>query len=343
MREPHEYEETDQVPIRRLMGEIGITTLANETERRIFLDTLSGDAFLDGIARVSSFARHVPILQNELDPEHHVVVFEDGNSFEDSTSIQRIPLYHEHGKEILREVPDVAKSIDDLAASGSFLRLMIALAHVQKDGNGAASRFYGSILTDGYSGTEEDDVKYQDLLRSSNALANSHPERSWTGSFAKYYGESLIDKYDMPFPIQGYTHSQLSKKEIKELPIMQSGFALYFLESGFAAVFATELIARSGRDIRDFTIELKGEKFIDTDRLLMDMKPDEADLVAEVGDRQKSELLRAVIEKYSTGHHPAFEDYDISKDQFANLPRSEPSERTLRGLWRTASRYLGRS
>jgi hypothetical protein len=137
--------------------------------------------------------------------------------------------------------------------------------------------------------------------------------------------------------------SQLSKKEIGELSIMQSGFAFYFLEKGFAAVFATEVIAQSGRDIRDFTIELKGGKYIDTDKLLRDMRPDEIELVTKVGDHQKSELLRAVIQKYSTGHHPAFEEYDISKDQFADLPRREPSERTLRDLWRTASRYLGRS
>jgi hypothetical protein len=341
MQELHERYEIDQPSIKRLMGELGIGILANEAERRNFLETLSGDAFLDGIAQVSSFARDVPSSQNELNSEDHVIVFEDGNSFETSTSILRIPLYHERGKEILRGVPEAAKSIDDLTASGSFLRLMIALAHVQKDGNGAASRFYGSIIADGYNGTDEDNAKYQELIRSSNILANSHPERFWTGSFAKYYGESLIDKYDMPFPIQGYIESDLSKKEIRELPIMQSGFALYFLESGFAAVFATELIAQSGRNIQDFTVEIDGGKYIDTDTLLRDMRSDEIDLVTKIGDHQKSELLLAVIQKYSTGHHPAFEEYDISKDQFANVDtREQPTESRIRKLWRVALRHM---
>lgn len=297
------------------MESVGVSTLQTNTECKAYLQELSSEQFLSNIALVASYARGYSVEENNLTGSERIVVYANEADITLTDGIRYIPPHQNIGRESLATALDIAKSQPNLVCAGALLRLMIPLAHIQIEGNGAASRFYNHLLTNGYDGTPSADKRYQALLASQGRPKNGYKEIELHCAFAEYYSTVIGDQNNLPFTPAGYTEINWQKDQISKFPSIEHGEGMYFVEDNFATAMDIDFILETGRDVRDYAVKvrklLRSHRYIDTGKLLNDVSVEESLLAAAIGDRHKAAYLSAVNDYFYTGSHPAFRKLDV--------------------------------
>lgn len=296
--------------IPQLMESVGVSSLQTDAERDAYLQGLSSEQFLCNIAIIASRARGYSVEKNTPTESERIVVYENETDITQTDGIKYIPPHHSIGREALAVTLDIAKNQPSLERAGLLLRLMIPLAHIQIDGNGAASRFYEHILTTGYDGTSSADKRYEALLASQGRPENGYKEIVLHCAFAQYYPRVISSQSNVPFTPVGYTEIDWQKEQIAKFPSIEHGEGMYFVEDNFATALDMDFMLETGRNIRDYTIKvhkvLRSQRYIDTEKLLNNVGVEESLLAAGIGDRHKAAYLTAVNDHFHTEGHPAF-------------------------------------
>jgi hypothetical protein len=293
-----------------LMARLGIPITRSDAERQAHLKQLSPEELLGGIALISSAARSVTPEQNTPGDHEQTAVYQNGSSLEQASGILYIAPARKYGEQAIADALEVAKRLPSTEPAGALLRLIIPLAHVQKNGNGAAARFYHKLIKEGYDGTAAVDARYQQLLTPSGRPVSEHPEARWNAAFAQYYAHHISVDKDFAFTPVGYTDAKWQGRKLRAFPFLRQGGGTYMVEHNFATAFDLDFMAETGRDLQDYTVTLRQgsskDPYINTKKLLRDASVEESSLARRIGDSHKTAYLNAINSHFSHGGHPAF-------------------------------------
>lgn len=298
------------------MAEIGVTASYADADRQSYLQELSAEQLIGGIAAVSSCARGLTPDQNSLHNDNRVVVFKNGANIQEATGIIYVPPCRSIGELVLADSLDIAKQLPHPHLAGALMHLMIPMAHLQLDGNGAASRFYQKLFAEGYNGSPEADKEYGALLAQHGRPENGYKQTKWQAAFAEYYANKISTDTKMPFTPPGVTIVSWQGDNLSKFPFVECGGGVYMVERNFATAFDVDFIAHTGRKLRNFTSKIRNGtdkgRYINTEKLLLDARSHESSLADSIGDSHKKAYL-AAINDHVRGQHPAFRGLSIAE------------------------------
>lgn len=130
--------------------------LSTEEKRLQFFRSLNFEAFRDFLVRINGVSRGILIKERGIDGEDVVL---DAGAF----GVRATPDF-EDKEGLLRDLYQLAQSMNDLKSSALLLGVGINAVHPFADGNGRTARLIFTLLHDGYFGSLEERQKLVELL-----------------------------------------------------------------------------------------------------------------------------------------------------------------------------------
>lgn len=300
--------------MQRIMQGFGVTApFGTEEERHDYLQRLTGDSLLASIKIISHEKRGIMPEDNDIG-DGQIIVFKNGNTMETADGIRYLPPGQELGRNLLREGLEAAQHCGDPDVAAELLRLIIPLTHVVIDGNGASARAYQKLLSEGHDGSPEMNEQYAELMKSRGqgeapVVAGVTRESYHNAKYAVYLAEAISRENGFTTPA-GTTIVKWQRGNLKKYPFLdKSAGGIGFVEDNFNTAFCLDFIARTGRNVADYTltVDRSGETYINVEKLLKSARPEENDTAMAILEDHKTRYIRDVIQHYTGRPHPAFQ------------------------------------
>lgn len=240
-------------------------TFSTPEKSKKFLDSLSYEDFKKWIGFVNGVERGIPRSERGQVSDSHV---RSENQLM-GTEVEYQPPHKDFRDRLLKMAFEKAQSLDDPQTAALTLGLSINAIHYFEDGNGRTARMTYSLLSKGYSGSQEDQAYYSSLLENTKGreVVNPNPAVSGvdkkirsemftkmqkTSGFAEAFGEK-----PPTYVFDGYPNAMAGEHSPDEIAagagIDTNGRLMLYhiMESGGMTMISLMLTFGPGR-VRDF-------------------------------------------------------------------------------------------
>lgn len=155
-----------------------------------FLDNLSFGEFIRWTALINGVETGIPIHEREIGSNSYI---ESYSNVSKSSHCRYLPPHSEYRIILLQKAFKKAQSIKDPKVAGLTLSFAMNAIHPYDDGNGRTGRVIYSLLSRGYSGSDDDNQYYSEMLENFNGRKMINPN-SLAAGLDQVVTNELYDK-----------------------------------------------------------------------------------------------------------------------------------------------------
>lgn len=158
-----------------------------------FLDSLSFEDFIKWTDFISGIETGTPISDRGIGSSSYI---ESYSRVTKASHCSYLPPYSEFRVPLFYEAFKKAQSIEDPKTAGLTLSFAINIIHPYNDGNGRTGRVIYSLLSRGYSGSDEDKKYYSEILQNFSGRKSVNPNSLSAGLDKKITQEMINESIE---------------------------------------------------------------------------------------------------------------------------------------------------